>query len=50
MTVVDLAHEGIHRDPGNHDPLAQGTFSQRLVTKAAGLLRGRTSSRRSPDS
>jgi hypothetical protein len=47
MTVVDLAHEGIHRDPGNHDPLAQGTFSQRLVTKAAGLLRGRTSSRRS---
>lgn len=43
--AVDLADEGIHRDPVNHDPLAGGTFAQRLVHKASSALAGRTSRR-----
>ena len=47
VPTVDLAAEGIHRDPVNHDPLATGTFSQRLVQKASAMLGRRTTSRRS---
>jgi len=42
---VDLSTDGIHRDPANHDPLASGTFSQRLVHRASALFSGRTSRR-----
>lgn len=44
---VDLADEGIHRDPGNHDPIATGGFAQRLVHKASAALGGGRTSRRS---
>ena len=44
---VDLADEGIHRDPGNHDPIATGSFTQRLVHRASSVLGGGRSSRRS---
>lgn len=43
--VADLAADGIHRDPGNHDPLSGGSFSQRLVHRASSLLAGRTDRR-----
>jgi hypothetical protein len=43
--AVDLSHQGVHRDPGTHDPLAAGTFTQRLAHRAAGLLGGRSSRR-----
>jgi len=44
---ADLSADGIHRDPTNHDPLAGGSFAQRLVHKASKALGGRRSSRRS---
>jgi hypothetical protein len=43
--TADLASEGIHRDPGNHDPMATGTFTQRLVHRASAMLGGKTSRR-----
>lgn len=43
--AVDLSGDGIHRDPVNHDPLAGGTFAQRLVHRASAALAGRTSRR-----
>ena len=42
---ADLVAEGVHRDPTNHDPIASGTFTQRLVHRAAALFGGRTSRR-----
>ncbi|CAN5911375.1 hypothetical protein BH23ACT2_BH23ACT2_25930 [soil metagenome] len=45
--VVDLAEQGIHRDPTAPDPVATGSFTQRLVNKASSLLTGRTTTRRS---
>jgi len=42
---VDLADDGIHRDPVNHDPIATGTFTQRLANRASSLFGGRTSRR-----
>ncbi|MCB1041026.1 MAG: twin-arginine translocation signal domain-containing protein [Acidimicrobiales bacterium] len=47
VEAADLAPEGIHRDPTNHNPLAGGTFAQRLVHRASKALGGRRSSRRS---
>lgn len=44
---TDLSAEGIHRDPVNHDPLATGSWTQRLVHKASALMSGKRSSRRS---
>lgn len=41
----DLAHEGVHRDPGNHDPIATGSLAQRFAHRASGLLSGKTSRR-----
>ena len=43
--VDDLATDGIHRDPTNHDPLATGTWTQRLVQRASNVLGGRSSRR-----
>jgi len=43
--VVDLAEAGIHRDPANHDPIATGTFAQRVANKASAMLGGRSSRR-----
>ena len=43
--AVDLADEGIHRDPVNHDPLAGATFSQRLAHRASAMISGRSSRR-----
>lgn len=43
--VVDLAAEGIHRDPAKHHPLGEATFSQRLVQRASGLFSKGTSRR-----
>jgi hypothetical protein len=43
--TVDLSNDGIHRDPGNHDPISSGTFAQRLVNRASGMLGGRASRR-----
>ena len=43
----DLVEHGIHRDPSNPDPIATGTFTQRLVHRASAILSGRRSSRRS---
>jgi hypothetical protein len=45
--VVDLSEHGIHRDPTAHDPVATGSFAQRLVNKASTLLTRRTTTRRS---
>ena len=42
---VDLSADGIHRDPVNHDPIATGTFTQRLVNRATSLFGGRTNRR-----
>ncbi len=44
---TDLAEQGVHRDPGAHDPIATGGFAQRLVHKASAVLSGGKSSRRS---
>ncbi|MFN8019672.1 MAG: twin-arginine translocation signal domain-containing protein [Acidimicrobiales bacterium] len=44
--TLDLADDGIHRDPVNHDPIGTATFTQRLAMKASKLL-GRSTSRRS---
>jgi uncharacterized protein with LGFP repeats len=45
LAPVDLADDGIHRDPANHDPIATGTFTQRLANKASAVLGGKTSRR-----
>jgi len=45
--AVDLAPEGIHRDPTSHDPIADGSFAQRLVHRAATALGGGKTTRRS---
>ena len=47
VDTTDLADQGIHRDPGAHDPISTGGFAQRLVYRASALLSGGTSSRRS---
>ncbi len=47
VPTVDLSHEGIHRDPANHDPIATGGFAQRLVHRASTALGGGRSTRRS---
>ena len=44
---ADLSADGIHRDPGAHDPIASGGFAQRLVDKVSTALAGRKTSRRS---
>ena len=42
----DLSHLGIHRDATAHDPIATGSFAQRMVNKVSGMLgRSRTSRR-----
>lgn len=43
--VIDLSADGIHRDPGNHNPLEGASFAQRLAHRASGVLSGRTSRR-----
>ena len=45
--AADLSAEGIHRDPVNHDPLANATLSQRIVHRASAALGGSRTSRRS---
>jgi uncharacterized protein with LGFP repeats len=45
LPADDRSGDGIHRDPGNHDPIAGGTFAQRLVNRASGILGGRTNRR-----
>jgi hypothetical protein len=45
--TTDLADEGIHRDPGAHDPIATGGFAQRLVHRASTALGGGKTTRRS---
>lgn len=45
--TTDLGHEGIHRDPGAHDPIGTGGFAQRLVHRASAILGGGRTSRRS---
>ncbi|CAN5407401.1 hypothetical protein BH10ACT1_BH10ACT1_18560 [soil metagenome] len=47
VDTTDLAAEGIHRDPGAHDPITTGTFAQKLVHRASALLSGSKSTRRS---
>ena len=42
-TSTDLAAAGVHRDPAAHDPIATGSFAQRLVHKASAVLSGGTS-------
>ena len=42
---AELSSDGIHRDPGNHDPVATTTFAQRLAHRASGLFSGHTSRR-----
>jgi hypothetical protein len=42
---VDLAQEGIHRDPVSHDPISSAPFTQRLVEKASAMFGSRTSRR-----
>jgi hypothetical protein len=43
--TADLSRQGIHRDPGNHDPIAGGSFAQRVVHRASSALAGKTSRR-----
>jgi len=45
VAPVDLAEHGVHRDPGNHDPISTGTFAQKLVHRASTLLGGKSTRR-----